>query len=180
MMIVERLTKAILKKVTGQEPKANFKIILANNPKEATANGGVLYDGSADHGAYDYIQETKLLGGTEPQDIRVNFTTAEQIDAAVRESVLANAQAFLNLVLQDPEVVSMLPDLGVQVDMNFMREYLRQQISDSLSIGLNQLGKHLRQDEVLPETLFFYPLKQTLFQLSRELYEKHYANKATV
>jgi hypothetical protein len=74
----------------------------------------------------------------------------------------------------------MLPDLGVQVDMNFMREYLRQQISDSLSIGLNQLHKHLRQDEVLPETLFFYPLKQTLFNLSRELYEKHYAHKATV
>ena len=180
MMVVERLTKAILKKVTGQEPKANFKIILANNPKEATANGGVLFDGSAEHSAYDYIQETKLLGGTEPQDIRINFTTGEQVDAAVRESVLANAQAYLNLVLQEPEVVSMLPDLGVQVDMNFMREYLRQQISDSLSIGLNQLHKHLRQDEVLPETLFFYPLKQTLFNLSRELYEKHYANKATV
>jgi len=180
MMVVERLTKAILKKVTGQEPRANFKIILADNPKEATANGGVLFDGSAEQGAYEYIQETKLLGSTELQDIRTNFTTSEQIDAQIRESVLANAQAFLNLALRDPEVSSLLPDLGVQADMNFLRDYLQQQTSDSLSIGLNQLHKNLRADEVLPETLFFYPLKQTLYQLSRELYEKHYANKTTV
>jgi hypothetical protein len=180
MMIVERLTKTILKKVTGQEPKANFKIILADNPKEATANGGVLFDGSAEQSAYEYIQETKLLGSVEAQDIRVNFTTAEQIDAPTRESVLENAQAFLNLALQDPEVASLLPDLGVQVDHSFLREYLKQQFSDSLSIGLNQLGKHLRADEVLPETLFFYPLKQTLYQLSKELYDKHYANKTAV
>jgi hypothetical protein len=180
MMIVERLTKVILRKVTGQEPKANFKIILADNPKEATANGGVLFDGSAEQAAYEYIQETKLLGGVEPQDIRVHFTTAEQIDAQIRESVLENARAFLNLVLQNAEVVSLLPDLGVQADMNFLRDYLEQQASDSLSIGLNQLGKHLRADEVLPETLFFYPLKQTLYQLSKELYERHYANKTTV
>ncbi|WP_026463607.1 hypothetical protein [Adhaeribacter aquaticus] len=180
MMIVERLTKLILKKVTGVEPKSNFKIILANNPKEATANGGVLFDGSSEQGSYEYIQEVKLLGGTEPQDIRTNFISAEQIDAATRDSVVENAQAFLNLVLQDGEVASLLPDLGVQADMNFLRDYLKQQVSDSLSIGLNQLHKHLRTDEVLPETLFFYPLKQTLYQLSRELYERHYASKSTI
>jgi hypothetical protein len=45
---------------------------------------------------------------------------------------------------------------------------------------LNQTHQNLRADEVLAETLFFYPFKQTLYQLSRDLYERHYASKAAV
>ena len=180
MMVVERLTKTILRKVTGKEPKQNFKIILANNPKEATANGGVLFQGSAQQADYGHIQEVKLIGGQELQDIRSNFITTEQIDSSIRQSVVENAKAFVKLVLQDPEVTSLLPDVGVQIDPNFLLPYLQNEVEDSLSIGLNQTHQNLRTDEVLAETLFFYPFKQTLYQLSRDLYERHYASKATV
>ncbi len=89
-------------------------------------------------------------------------------------------KAYLKLVLQDPEVTSLLPDLGVQIDPNFLLPYLHNEVEDSLSIGLNQTHQTLRTDEVLAETLFFYPFKQTLYQLSRDLYERHYASKTTV
>lgn len=180
MLVVERLTKAILRKVTGAEPKANFKIVLADNPKEATANGGVLFQGSAQQADYGHIQEVKLLGSQELQDIRSNFITTQQIDSAMRQSVVENAKAYLKLVLQDPEITSLLPDVGVQIDPNFLLPYLQNEVEDSLSIGLNQTHQTLRTDEVLAETLFFYPFKQTLYQLSRDLYERHYASKAAV
>jgi hypothetical protein len=55
------------------------------------------------------------------------------------------------------------------VDRQKVKDFLLREIEDSLNLGLHQIGRNLGQGETLPETLFFYPMKQALYNLSREL-----------
>ena len=83
--------------------------------------------------------------------------------------MLDNVRKFLALVLEGDTVAPLMREVGVDVDRQRVKDQLLREIEDSLSLGLHQLDRQLSQDETLPETLFFYPLKQALYNVSREL-----------
>ncbi|MBO3271088.1 hypothetical protein [Hymenobacter defluvii] len=167
---IEKITKAVFKGVTGQEPPHNFRVILADNPKEATTNGGVLFEESSSSRAdFDAVRTVKLTGAEQSADIDEQRLKLPQVDADLKQHVLDNVRKFLKLVLEGDEVAPLMREVGVDVDRKRVEDLLLREIDDSLSLGLHQLDRQLSQDETLPETLFFYPLKQALYNLSREL-----------
>lgn len=168
LVAIEKITKAIFQAVTGTEPPHNFRVILADNPKEATTNGGVLYEEKANND-FESIQAIKLSGTVEGGELNKQRLKLNQVDAALKDDVLTNVRNYLTLVLEGDEVAPYLREVGVDVDRHRVKDILLREIEDSLSLGLHQFQRQLSADETMPETLFFLPLKQALYNLSREL-----------
>lgn len=166
---IEKITKAIFQAVTGTEPPHNFRVILADNPKEATTNGGVLYEDGASTADYDRIKPVKFTGAPDSGEIGQRRLKLAQVDADLKAQVLENVRNFLTLVLEGDEVAPLMREVGVDVDRQRVKDILLREIEDSLSLGLHQFQRLLSADETLPETLFFLPLKQALYNLSRDL-----------
>ena len=167
---IERITKAVFQGAIGQELPGNFRVILADNPKEATTNGGVLFEeSSAGRADFDAVRPVKFTGANTGTDIEQTRLKLPQVDAGLKQQVLDNVRQFLHLVLAGDAVAPLMREVGVDVDRQRVEELVLREIEDSLSLGLHQLDRQLSQDETLPETLFFYPLKQALYNLSREL-----------
>ncbi|MBK0404656.1 hypothetical protein I5M27_16805 [Adhaeribacter sp. BT258] len=168
---IEKLTKAILQKVTGLEAPGNFKIVLVDHPKQTTANGGVLSVNDESSTNQPEIPIITPLGTTDDsttlKGIKKGTLTSE-----IKNKVLENVKACIELLLLDDDVAPMMKDLGIEFDAEMVMPFLREQMADSLSIGLNHLDKQLPDQEMLHETLFFLPFKQALYALSKELYSR--------
>jgi hypothetical protein len=169
MGAIERISKAVLKAVTGQEPPQNFRVILADNPKEATTNGGVLFEESQSVPDVDSIKNIRLTGSLDGPEIGATRLKARGVDADLRQAVLDNMRSFLELVLTNDDVAPLMREVGVDIDRGRVLEFMLREVEDSLNLGLHQMERNLGSEETLPETMFFLPLKQSLYNLSREL-----------
>ena len=105
------------------------------------------------------------------------ITLAEAL--TLREDVLANARRLTRFITHDsPGVRALFDDLNVELDPDFVYNYLDGQLKDSLNSGLNSLtGAGAKPEDKLPETLFFFPFRDALFQLGRELFRRYYATQ---
>ncbi|RZK48133.1 MAG: hypothetical protein EOO59_17000 [Hymenobacter sp.] len=98
----------------------------------------------------------------------------------LREGVLANARHLLDFLTTDHEhgVQDLLGRLNIELDADFVRDFLTSRFKDSLNAGYNALVASSRKpDEKLPESLFFFAFRDALFKLSQELYRKYYATQ---
>ncbi len=96
----------------------------------------------------------------------------------LREGVLANARHLLDFLTTDDEhgIHDLLARLNVELDADFVRDFLASRFKDSLNAGYNALvAASKKPGEKLPESLFFFAFRDALFKLSQELYRKYYA-----
>ena len=98
--------------------------------------------------------------------------------ADLREAVLANARHLLDFLTTDHDggVHDLLARLNIELDADFVRDFLAGHFKDSLNAGYNALvAASKKPGEKLPESLFFFAFRDALFQLSQALYRKYYA-----
>ncbi|WP_224998399.1 hypothetical protein [Cesiribacter sp. SM1] len=170
---LERLTRALLEEVCQTPVPDNFRIIQARKPKEATANGGVFFNPAVHD--YDGAKPVKMLGTGQGQNLFDTPLRYHDADTQVQQEVLQNAEAFFELVLGNDKLTRFFDDFAIEADLPWLREKIKSKLSDSLHLGMNRLLEHRNMAEKpLPETLFFYPLYQTLYELSKEIYKAHY------
>ncbi len=171
---VTAAARRILEAVAGAVP-TNFEIIFVPDPKQATANGGVL----ATTATRPTVPEARPIGvvpATEGRDADgkpLPHTLApDAITPDVQQAVLTNVRACLDLLLTDRALVALLPDLGIRNAPGQVRALLETHLADSLTFYRSQygrLGATLGKEGEIPETLFFLPLKDALVKISREL-----------
>lgn len=172
---LEQLTAVMLEEITGQPVPANFKMIQASKPKEATANGGVFYN--PDVHAYGEIKTVKLLGDTSLTDISQHLVRFKEVEGQLLEEVQDNVQNYLDLVLGNERLTSFLDTFAIEAELPGLRDSLSRKLKDSLHLGINRLMDQKNKEErPLAETLFFYPIYHSLYELSKELYQEHYAD----
>lgn len=172
---LEKLTGMVLQEVSGQPVPENFKMIQASKPKEATANGGVFYN--PDIHETNEIGTIKLLGDPALTDISKQPIRHKEADDELLARVLENAENFFSLVLTNDKFIGFMDDFAIEADLPALQESIKKKIKDSMHLGLNrQLQQKNIEERPLAETLFFYPIQHTLYELSKELYQDHYAN----
>ena len=172
---LEQLTALLLHEVTGKAVPENFKMIQASKPKEATANGGVFYN--PDVHETGKVGTVKLLGDASLTDISQETILYKDAEGPLLERVLENVENYLNLVLENDAITPFLNDFAIEADLLEMKKSIRQKLRDSLHLGLSrQLEQKRMEERPLAETLFFYPIQHALYELSKELYQEHYAN----
>jgi len=164
---VERLARLIMEKATGQTVPADFRIKLADDPKQTTANGGVLATGQMPQ---DPPMVRPVGTGTET-DQGEHFLHPAEVTDETKQAVLANVRACLKLLLEDREVVRLQADLGVKNNPGVVMETLERHLADSFNLYRQQYADTLRDGDAIPETLFFLPFKNALYELSKVLVE---------
>ena len=89
----------------------------------------------------------------------------------IKQAVLTNARACLKLLLEDPELKRLQADLGVKNDQGLVMQTLERHIGDSFNLYRQQYADVLRDGDTVPETLFFLPFKNALYELSKVLHD---------
>jgi hypothetical protein len=163
--------KIILKKTaTNKQVPSNFKLIIAQNPKEATANGGVAKLTDSSSGG-DISPEPYNHPGLIPtpeekgQDFMMNDTET------LMPRVMENFKKFIDILFDDREVKNFL----YEIELTFKPEdkaFLLEQGELSFEEMSHLLREKQTGDDRIPETMFFWCLKGTLYKWSRKLYNK--------
>jgi hypothetical protein len=167
---IRLVTKHILEKVCGPQGltiPANFELVLTKEPKEATANGGVLAN---QNGAEPDINHVILTGAEETPTSGQRIKYGD-ISPELQAAVLDNARKLLNLVL-DNEDLNLKNYFGIDTDLDLVKSTLENHLRDGLQEGL---AAFVNNKEPLEETLFFYPFIHSLVHLSKELNTAYYA-----
>ena len=169
---LEQLASMLLAKVMQVAVPENFKIVLAEDPKQTTANGGVLATGLD---AQSTAEEPPLVQpvGTGSADAAAELRPLQPADITedVKKAVVANVGRCLDLLLTDPDLTRLQSSLGIKNPPGLVLRELQATLSDSFNLGRQRYANTLPPGEAVPETLFFLPLRHALYLLSRELHQ---------
>jgi hypothetical protein len=168
---LEQVASLILSKVMGVPAPANFKIVLADDPKQTTANGGVLATGLDAESTAEVPPIVQPIG-TGASDAAENHPLfPSDITEDVKNAVLANVEQCLTLLLTDPELVAAQNNLGIKNPPGLVLRELKDALADSFNLGRQRYANTLPAGEPIPETLFFLPLKHAFYVLSQKLHD---------
>jgi hypothetical protein len=155
---------------TASQTRGAFRIKLVPDPKQATANGGVLAPAGQQPLGKELLVNLVGTGTTGPTETQARPYAEVRQEAAIKDAVVANVSRCLTLLLDNPAARPHLESLGIQLPPDgLLRDLLNiQQLDESFSLALSQYAG-LPATEPMPDTLFFLPLKQTLYMLSKTL-----------
>ena len=181
---LHRFTKLLLKTYTKLELPKVFETKLTDNPKEATANGAVLFitDETAAQITNEQIGDSYVQSGVLPINDNYGNITGTAIgniisDTNFMNGVLNNVKEYINKTLCDPEIKKFLINDYEIKNLDKYKDFLLNGdeikgggIEDSLSSCLKKL--ELRRDDYVSETFFFLALKDSLYSLSKKIIEQ--------
>lgn len=170
---MEDLAKIILSKTTKKAIPASFRLQIAPNPKEATANGGVIK--VSDENTTPINAQEWSYPGFAPEDAEKAELLSKSKEILLKdipsksEAVLKNFAGFLDIIFDDREVKNLLADIGINMtaeDKAFLLEKAKFSIDEMNYRLVSKQGA----DAGIPETMFFWCLKDTLYKFSKKLY----------
>lgn len=187
---LEEFTKLLFRSYTKKAIQGSFKLHLNENPKEITANGAVLYSLPENqeqtkkyqnvieliHPGFNVLNNPQLSERIKSDSFTITDTL--DISSELNVSVLENLNLFIEKTLKNKSITDFLTEFKVknfkiaadQLLWNkdiFNGEGL---LYDSYKKVLSDLHKQDR-DNTLPESLFFYALKDSLYRLTKSIVE---------
>lgn len=163
---VTKLTAMLLEKFTKKKVPSDFKLTYSPNAKEVTAQGA-LYKEVAERRGFSGIsgepEEFRVYGfNADKKLIKFEKTELEN----VRKEVIEEYKKFIHAFLDDE-------DIEAELKMNFCKTNITSWLRDGL---LNKAEDsyvtvtkgNTDPDDFVRETLFFWPLKNAIYELSRE------------
>ena len=168
---LEQIAGRILAEAMQAPAPANFKIVLADDPKQTTANGGVLATGLDAESTAEVPPIVRPVGTGATDAAEDRPLLPADITEDVKAAVLANVEKCLTFLLTDPELVAAQHNLGIKNPPGLVLRELRAALADSFNLGRQRYVNTLPAGETIPETLFFLPLKHALYVLSQQLHD---------
>jgi len=173
------LMNLVVKKIFGLNEKSDIKLVILNNPKEATAVGGILGFKDITRGeAKNADRKNYMISlGTDkdiynPEDARKleykSFIDSENNDI---ENVSANLVSFFEFFFDELWYeADLITHFGVSGSYN--REKLKSYFTNSTNIrnSIREVINNKIKSQTslqLEETMFFYPIKAFLYDFSR-------------
>ncbi len=175
------ITKEVRKVMVTEQREATYhsdglKILLGDKPKEATCKGGLIHlrEGSGMPNEFDTLL---LLGdqeGTIVNEESVNYKKNNlkynEITADMKESVAKEVEHFIDFLFELHEDFSFSKYFDIPTgQFDFYKEQLKQSTRSYLDLGLSNRLNLSNDKDVVAESLFFYPLIGTLYNLTKEI-----------
>lgn len=183
--VLKGYTQFIFKKFFGSVPPNSLAIILnTSNPKEATCKGALL---SCEKHDYATVLNTKVVlhtNGTdrviarnEQEGLGNESNKYKAIDDAYIHSTVAEVEEFIDYVFESLSFFSQ-NDFGLNNEsIRIAKDKCKVNLLNYLKSGMHLKGKKDDiADEIISETLFFYPLIGMLKDLTVGIYEKSKTN----
>jgi hypothetical protein len=164
-------TKLIFEKVYGTDYHVDGLSIKYNEerPKEVTCKGGIICGVSE---SYDSIAPKKVVLRGSDCATFVNGETYQTITDDTIASTVAEVRKFLDLIFSIPAEFSMRDNFGINHNsIDLAKEVCLKDLETITRNGLNEKKKEVSDQDVIEETMFFYPLVGVLNALAGSIYE---------
>ena len=168
---LEAYTKIIFEKIYKQKYPTNGLSIYQNadNPKEVTCKGGIT---NPEYQDYNSIKDTKIVLMTGMPNYFVGNEKYSSIgDDAINECA-HRAEEFMKFVLElNDSDYSFKSNFGVtESSLKVVRDECFKDLATYSRNGLIQKKKEASDNDVIEETMFFYPLNGMLNALASAIY----------
>lgn len=174
-----KFTKLLFAAYTQKAVPADFRVVLTNNPKQATANGATLF---ANTPVSEQIDKDKIdivtHWGNDNQgqiNFQKNITTAGEVknNQIFADSVLRNLQHFVESTLDNQPIASFMADYEITNLGEYKRFLTGENATQSGemfdSFYTLMQGLSNKETDTISDTYFFWPLKDALYQLSKTI-----------
>ncbi len=164
-------TKLIFAKVYGTSYAADGLSIKYDdkNPKEVTCKGGII---CAESEGYDAIAPKKVVLKGSDCSTFINGETYQTITDATISSTVEEVRKFFNLIFSLPVEFNMRDNFGINHStFDLAKEVCLKDLDVITRNGLDEKRKEVADQDVIEETMFFYPLVGVLNTLAGVIYE---------
>ena len=151
---------------------ANIQIQFSEEPKLVTAQGGLIMDSRPlrDH----LIPDNCLCHGYVDEEYGTTVTYGQM--SLKKNSVLDSFNKFCGLFEEDSMVLA-LSKLGLDVSTDFVNT-MKTYAESSFDIVFNENSDMQKAQFAIGDPMFFWPLKETLYQMTKECAQEALNNKA--
>lgn len=164
-------TKLIFEKVYGSSFAVDGLSIKynENNPKEVTCKGGIICTESE---GYDSIAPKKVVLKGSDCATFVNGETYQTITDDTISSTVDEVRKFFNLIFSLSTEFNMRDNFGINHNtFDLAKEVCLKDLDVITRNGLDEKKKEVSDQDVIEETMFFYPLVGVLNTLAGAIYE---------
>ena len=171
-----KFTKIIFEQVYGHSYDIDgLDIIRPENSKEATCKGGILMNKSVSED-YDHIKQMKtILIGNDFNSFANNELKYSEVTDRMKDQVVEMVRDFVQFTFHLNDRFSFYDNFDVDRKvMEKVKALCQRDILTYLDNGINQKKESIMNDgadDVLEETLFFYPIVGMLNAVNREVYK---------
>ena len=172
---LERFTKIIFEKIYGEKYSDDgLSIIRPDNSKESTCKGGVILNPFQSQD-YSQINEMKtILLGSDQETFAAPKSSYDDIDNNMIGGVVDNTKQFIDFAFNLDKDFSFFNEFDVDKSiLPDVKKLCTRDVKTYLENGISLKKQMLQQDgadNIIEETLFFYPLVGILNAVVREIY----------
>ena len=172
---LEKFTKKIFEKVYDEDYPADGLTILQNenNPKEVTCKGGL---SNPIYQEYEDMASMKMVYKAVQKDggAFVNGDTYATIDEAYIQKTVDEAKNFVNFVVNLNREFSYKNNFdSSEVSLEIAKSECLRDLVTFTKNGLDIKRQEVSDNDVIEETMFFYPLRGMLNALISAIYKKN-------
>jgi hypothetical protein len=171
---LSKFTRMLLAKFTGKEVSKSTEVRLSENPKQVTANGGIvslnLATKKVDPGeiiCYGFDKNNPPSGYVPNKRMRLNDLEGLKIP------VLENIDRFIDILMNDDELNAFFNKYSIT--FRYGDENLKEKVKKYSEHSYNQIKAELLRDGQLTDTIeespFFWCLKDAFYRISKEIYK---------
>lgn len=172
---LERFSKLIFEKVYGKPySEDGLDIIRPKDSKESTCKGGILANPFQSQD-YSEIKTMKtILLGTDESTFVEQGMDYDSLNDSIKDQVVQNCKDFINFAFDLDKEFSYYDEFEIDKSvMEGARKLCMRDLKTFLDNGIELKKESIKQDgadNVVEETLFFYPLTGVLNALVRKIY----------
>ena len=172
---LESFSKLIFEKVYEKPySEDGLDIIRPKDSKESTCKGGILANPFQSQD-YSQIKTMKtILLGTDDSTFVEQGMDYDSLNDSIKEQVIENCKSFIDFALDLDKEFSYYDEFEIDKSvMEDARKLCMRDLKTFLDNGIELKKESIKQDgadNVVEETLFFYPLTGVLNALVREIY----------
>ena len=163
----------LFEKFTGKSKPKLFEVILANNPKEVTANGGISMLNSDDHLDPLNIISTGVEGKHAFGDNKSDEPLYIKDLKGLKPGLIDNLKRFVKILTTDKDLQAFFKNYNIT--FQYGQESLQERVALFAEHSFDQLRQEAElksnPNDLVDETPFFWCLKDTFYRLSKELYK---------
>lgn len=171
-LIVSRIFAYYGKLVDNNDLRtANIQIQFSKEPKLVTAQGGLIMESKPlkDH----LIPDNCLCHGYTDEEYGTTVTYGQM--SSMKKDVLDSFNKFCGLFAED-SMVQALSKLGLDIPTNFVNT-MKEYAESSFDIVLNDNSDEQKAQFAIGDPMFFWPLKETLYQMTKGCNQEVLNNK---
>jgi hypothetical protein len=170
---IAKFTKLLLNAFSDEEIPGKFDVILVQEPKQATANGAILYDKASGSSKETFADDKRVKAihyGQMPDcPIILDSPKYNELNQEFLDSVVDSANDFVQRMLSDKDISLYLNSHGINRTPEVLR-YITEDNATELRDSMKAYMQDKRNsEEPIQETLFFLSLKNMLFNVGKKL-----------